>query len=259
MPEAFERPFDSRVSGALQRLKYLAFEINDLCPLTGVHKECPRNADPPRWAEHSQEHPIDNDLIESYLGFALEYGFDGMVNLHYYNEPMATPHRIIDLMDRLDAKWSIWTNGVCVDRAKEIFSRCADVMITIYPETKVGSLQDLGILEMPNVRVQRANLDGRIREDIEPRWHPRITRCNRLDWELIIDYYGNGHICCGDWRAEIWIGNANLLAPETFFDSWVWQKEKLDRMLTNITKESFDTIPHVCQLCLTRSPWISQV
>jgi len=240
----------------------LAFEINDECPLTGIHKECPRNYD--RFPNPVFVPPIGPVEIAEAANFAIDHGFDGLINVHYYNEPLATPEIAEQVLDQVPrGKFSLWTNGLYLDRVTDDFlKRFVHVMVTIYPETPIDQLER--VMNHTNVTFQRANLDGRYREDITPRFNPAVTKCNRLDWELIVDYYGQGHICCGDWRGEIEIGNIQIDRLETFFDKWIYEKRRLERVLFNITPASFEKgsdveIPDVCKLCLTRSPYISQV
>jgi len=256
--------FKDRLAVELRNLRYLAFEINNECPLTKIHKECPRNHD--RFPNPVYVPPIGPVEIAECANFAIDNGFDGWINIHYYNEPLATidvAEEVMNLIPR--GKFSLWTNGLYMKQASDAFlNRFVHIMVTIYPETPVDQLERVMGPNHTNVVFQRANLDGRAREDITPRFNPRITRCNRPDWELIIDYYGEGHFCCGDWRAEIEIGNIQVDKLETFFDKWVYKKRKLARVLSHVTPASFEKgndgeIPDVCKLCLTRSPWISQV
>lgn len=264
MSEPFNKSFADRLRTELSDLKYLTFEINDECPLTAVHKECPRNCD--RFPSPVFVPPIGHVEIAEAANFAIDGGFGGEILFHYYNEPLATPELLAVIMDMVPrGKFSLWTNGLYLKKVTDDFlHRFVHIMVTIYPETPVDQLKRLMAPEHTNTVFQRANLDGRAREDVRPRFNPRIGRCGRLDWELIIDYYGEGHICCGDWRAEIEIGNIQVDRIETFFDKWIYVKRKLRRVLSKITQDSFEKgsdveIPDVCKLCLTRSPWISQV
>jgi len=264
MSKTPDGPFLNRLKFELSGLKYLAFEINDNCPLTAVHKECPRNCD--RFPSPVYVPPIGPVEIAEAANFAIDHGFDGWINVHYYNEPLATPAILQTvLMTVPRGKFSLWTNGLYLKDVSDAFlKQFVHVMVTIYPETPVDQLERLMGPDHTNVTFQRANLDGRAREDITPRFNPHITSCNRLDWEFIVDYYGEGHICCGDWRAEIEIGNIQVDRLEIFFDKWIYAKRKLRRVLSKITQSSFEKgsdteIPDVCKLCLTRSPWISQV
>ncbi len=246
-----------KVREALRRIPYLAIEINDKCPFTGIHKECPRNADRFECTPHL-DGIDDPEEWASYINRCLDLGFDGLINVHYYNEPLETPDLLREIIALAPSgKYSLWTNGLYLNKVgPEYLSRFSDIMVTMYPETPIP---DDEILRLPNLRIQRANLDGRIREDIEPRWRPGLTRCSRPDWEMIVDYRGNGHICCGDWKAEIWFGNIQVDPIDNFLERWVMVRDDLKSQLSYIDQASFETIPEVCKRCLTRSPWISQV
>lgn len=240
----------------LSRLKYLAFEINDECPLTSLHLECPRNSN--RWQNSENDVPITlGDMISFYM-YCSRRGFNGLVNVHYYNEPLATKQRLLNLVDALpEAKFSLWTNGVYLSpnsRRNSFLKKFTDVMVTIYPHSNLRALANLK-LNYPHVRFQTANLDAR-RNDVNPQFNPHITRCNRPWWELIVDYYGNGHVCCGDWKGEIKIGNIKTDDYDVFIRSW-------EKVVTSLSKtwnaESFSSLPRICQVCTTRTPGMSQV
>jgi len=241
----------------MQKLRYLAFEINNNCQLTGVHKECPRNAD--RFCNSRSSEPITVSDIASFYRFCAVRGFGGLVNLHYYNDPLCTKERMLDIMEDLpEANFSLWTNGIGLHRdprKNRYLRRFKDVMITIYPHADVQTLSNCK-LHYPHIRFQTGNLDGRAREDIKTEYNPRFNRCNRPEWELIIDYYGNGHVCCGDWKAEIWIGNIKNDPYSEFIAAWERAKRGLLRQWDAL---SYNDLPEVCKLCLARSPYISQV
>lgn len=246
-----------KVRDALRKLPHLAIEINDQCPFTEIHRECPRNAD--RWELTPNTDPItEPQEWADYLNRCLDLGFQGLINVHYYNEPLATPELLAEVMRLVPrGKFSLWTNGVLFKKVGvEYLRQFADIMLTMYPETPIPG-ED--VVALPNLMVQRANLDGRIREDVIPRWRPGFSHCNRPDWEMIVDNRGNGHICCGDWKAEIRFGNIQIDPIDNFLDNWVRVKDNLKSQLSFIDQATFETIPPVCQLCLTRSPWISQV
>jgi len=241
----------------LRNLSYLSFEINDLCNLTDQHPQCPRNAD--RFANSSSQTPIGIDDIVNFFRFCKGLGFNGLVNLHYYNEPLCTKDKMLEIISRLpEANFSLWTNGLLLSgdyRKNTFLNAFEDVMITVYPFTNRNTVANT-MIHYPNVRVQEAHLDNRKTEDIEPKFNPKITSCHRPDWELIIDYYGNGHVCCGDWKAEMRIGNILNTPYQEFIDNW---KKWRDRLSQNWNEETYKLLPNVCKLCLTRTPVMGMV
>ena len=232
-------------------LKYLSFEINDACPLTKVHQECPRNHY--RWSDKQTDFIISTTDIISFTNLCMAHGFDGLLTLHYYNEPMETPGRIRTVIEEFPDRVSLWTNGILLDPVKDadIITGCHDVMITRYPGVQ---LDDFSVF--PNVRFQNADLDGRAK-DTEVRFDLRYNRCGRPNWEFIIDYHGYGHMCCGDWKAEMSIGNIIFDDPYVVLHRWnQWREELLKLQPWDSTR--FLRLPKVCQICTTRSPLISQ-
>jgi hypothetical protein len=198
-----------------------------------------------------------DDIVGFYLYCVDNHEFGGMLNMHNYNEPLATPDRIIEIMRRLpDAKFSIWTNGVLLATTPEsIFERCVEVMVTLYPQTDMRTLNILR-QKYPQIRTQPAMLDDRRREDIKPRYSSEMSRCYRPDFDLVIDYYGNGHMCCSDWRGEMPLGNIKIDSYANFIERW----KRLRNFLTKpITAFSYHNLPRVCQKCFVRTPFIPKV
>lgn len=233
-------------------LKFLSFESNDQCNLTNTHLECPSN-DPTRY-KNTDQHLNLLDIIE-FTELCMKHGFDGLLTLHYYNEPMLTPGIVATIAREFPDRVSLWTNGALLNYEKHlgIIQLCHDVMITKYPYIKY----DERILALPNVRTQEANLDGRIKEIIKPVYSPHHKRCGRPNWELIIDYHGFGHMCCGDWRGEIEIGNILTDDPHLFLHRWNYHRENIN-VMQPWDEGTFTDLPFICQECLTRSPIISK-
>jgi hypothetical protein len=242
----------------LRNVKYLSFEINDICNLTDQHPQCPRNSK--RFENSESEQPITvDDIVKFYRYCADTHGFKGLVNFHYYNEPLCTKEKIIEIIDRLpDARFSLWTNGLLLsgDYRKNVFLKAFDdVMITIYPYANLTTLANIR-LHYPNVRFQEAHLDNRKDEDIKTEFNPCITKCARPDWELIIDYYGNGHVCCGDWKAEMKIGNILNMDYNEFIRNW---KSWRDTLSKEWNEETYKFLPEICKICLARTPIMGMV
>ncbi len=223
----------------LHFLKHLAFEINDECQLTNLHKECPRNT------RKLIGNPLETKDIIGFLHHCINRGFDGLVNVHYYNEPLLSKDKLIEIIEAVpEAKYSLWTNGINLSiEDKFLIKRFTDVMVTIYPETNTTALNILSDT-CKNIRFQQGALDGRIQQ-IEGN---NIERCGRPNWELIVDYCGKGHVCCGDWQSEMYIGDIRD-GYDKFLSRWnLWRKQLLNH-----------DFPNICKMCFARTPEMSRI
>jgi hypothetical protein len=223
----------------LHFLKYLSFEINDECQLTNIHKGCPRNA------RKLIGKPLETSEIISFLHHCLRRDFRGMVNFHYYNEPLMSKKRMMEVMAAVPyANYSLWTNGFNLTAADApLINLFSDVMVTIYPGVNIYNLNALSVA-CRNMRFQQGNLDNRILQ-IEGK---EIKKCDRPNWELIVDYCGQGHVCCGDWKSEMYIGDIRD-GHDRFLARWdLWRKQLLNK-----------EFPEICKVCYARAPETSRL
>ncbi len=237
----------------LSFLKHLAFEINNECPLTKNHPKCPRNVD--RFQGLAVDKPIEDSKIISFVEFCSSLGFQGRILFDCYNEPTCSPERIASLMKALPkSRFSLWTNGVLIKGTEEYLKNMDDIMVTIYPETNREAL-----INMKNngckFRTQIGSLDNRI-ETVNTKFNPQVTICGRPNWELICDYYGNFHMCCGDWKAEMKIGNLNTNSPIEIITRWNSLREVINKPWTS---DTFRELPMICRICSTRTPQVTRV
>ncbi len=236
-------------------LTYLNIEISDECPLTDAHPECPRSAD--RFRGVPQGEPITVDDAARFYRFCVQRGFRGMLAPQYYNEPLATRRRLMQLMIQLpEARFSLRTNGVLLDDSPEcrwLIEHSEEVWVTVYPETNRGMLDKI-TARHGNVYTIPHRFDNRIAEDVPTAYNPRQAACIRPRFELDVDYYGNGRLCCGDWRGEIAFGNIKTDSHDAFLRAWYAARDPLAALLNPITPESYERLPHICKLCLARTP-----
>jgi len=236
---------------AIGRLTYLSFEINNECPLESVHPQCPRNIKDRYALSPSGDSITVDDIVGFYLYCSVHHGFRGRINLHNYNEPLATPGRIIEIMQRLPgANFSMWTNGVLLEETPEciwIIEHCAEVMVTKYPQTNIRALNSLGA-KFNQIKTQPGILDNRADEKVTPRYQPHLS-CGRPNFDFLIDYYGNGHMCCGDWRGEIILGNIKI---DNYGDILLRWEESRAMLMRPMTEEVYRELPKVCKMCLVR-------
>lgn len=239
----------------MKGITYLNIEMSDECPLTAVYPECPRSHD--RFRDLPHDRPIEvDDAVEFHRYCVKDHGFDGLLAPQFYSEPMATKPRIIELMKRLpEARFCLRINGALPgdEDADYIISRAEEVWATIYPQTDIEELRRLCI-KYGQVRTELFNFDNRLAEDFEPYYNPKKPYCRRPHYELDVDYYGNGLICCGDWRGEMSWGNILVDNYADFISKWKKLREYLWKLLNPITPESWARLPRVCRLCLNRIP-----
>jgi hypothetical protein len=106
----------------------------------------------------------------------------------------------------------------------------------------------------PRVHAYPGNLDDRLREDVTPAAKPSIRGCQRIDFELTIDYFGNGRLCCSDWRNELQFGNIQVDPFPEIALRW----NAIRAPLRDWTK-NWDDVPRVCKLCVVRTPSLAMV
>jgi hypothetical protein len=105
-----------------------------------------------------------------------------------------------------------------------------------------------------NIHTLAYGFDNRIRESVRTAYNPRQAACIRPRFELNIDHYGHGHICCGDWRGEMSFGNIKTDSYDAFLRAWYAVRDPLAALLNPITPESYERLPAICKLCLARTP-----
>jgi hypothetical protein len=146
----------------------------------------------------------DGQIVEAASRMYHEFGFDGLVGWHYYNEPLMARQRMRRLMDGIldaaaNARFVLWTNGTPI-RADADLSGFALVVISDYGAVSNARKWS----HLPNVMVQDQSFDDRINSHRGPIC---LNSCRRPDVELPFDYYGNLHLCCQAWRHSQAIGN----------------------------------------------------
>lgn len=178
----------------MKELQLLSFEVTNRCNLSAAHPWCPSNR-PERYSDYSAV-PMSDDAIFRFAMAAQSVGFKGRVALHYFNEPtldMPRCERISGMLQALNIGVLLWTNGTYKRVPADTF---ADVFVTQYGPTCDGKTHDVPY--MPDARIEMYNTEpGDVRK---PCYRPRTI-------EMPIDYYGNVHMCCGDWRGDVKIGN----------------------------------------------------
>lgn len=230
----------------LSFLKYLSLEINDLCPLTDVHPQCPRNHD--RFAGRPDQRPQPSDFID-FAKICMDYGFDGLITLHNYNEPMATTGIVKQMAVEFPKRISLWTSGVFLDPVRDagLITLCHNVIITRYPGVKIKDLS-----QFSNIKYQEYGLDGRS-DIVEIDYRKIIAHtCTRPNWEIIVDCRGYINMCCGDWRNRMSIGNIMTEDHHVLLHKWNQKRKEIINLSPWDTEDKFKKLPRACQVCLSR-------
>ncbi len=184
--------------------QFLIFELSDQCNLGSAHKLCP-NQSPERYAHLDTRRTLDEATILSIASRAYQvHNFRGLIGWHYYNEPTLTETSMLRLMDNIkrqvpQARFVLWTNGTRLPENLARYRQFEQVYITNYDGADFSRVTT----ELPQTKILRPTMDGRLgqvdRESDRP--------CYRSFTEFIIDYHGNVHLCCFDWRGKACMGN----------------------------------------------------
>jgi hypothetical protein len=179
----------------MKNLQLISFEVTDKCNMSHAHPWCPSNRES-RYTRVGGFPATDEQFI-SFLNAAMSEGFAGLVGFHYYCEPTLDIERCKRLAHEihdLGLRTLLWTN----DPTQKPDGNFDEVNATDYSDP-----QNLSLNNKPFEHDDRLNIYGA--EPIEaenylPCYRPAIL-------EMPIDFYGEVHLCCGDWGAEVDIGN----------------------------------------------------
>ena len=173
-------------------VRHLSIEAGPRCSMR--HEWCPVSKMPARVATLTPE------VAEVIIREALARGFTGEVGFHYYNEPTLYPDFIRRVTEAApEARYVLWTNGAFLtDRLAARFGR---IVVTDY-----GDLKPLPA--HPNLGVIPCTPDARASIYESPEIREHIV-CYRPSFEVPVDCTGRFHLCCEDWRGDVWIGDTS--------------------------------------------------
>jgi hypothetical protein len=211
----------------MDKTQLLSIEITTECNLGNVHTKCP-NRSPERFRYLNTMRSLDDDLIVTLVKrLYREFGFRGVIAWHYYCEPLCAAERMFRLMGLIrrqvpEARFLLWTNGTLLDEDLSIYDQFAGIVMTYYG---VGDLARMKALAERHRKATIAQwpLDGRLEIDGVETNLP----CTRPFSEMIIDYYGNFHACCYDWKGQIPIGNLHNAPLDSLVSRWQSLRGKL--------------------------------
>lgn len=222
--------------------QFVSFEICRECNFSRRHdNKCPsRSLD--RYGDLDESEPLgDNSILVSIAFLYGHLGFTGHIAWHFYNEPTMAWNRMIALMRRVKsrvsrAKFTLWTNGSRLHPDMDIdgLKLFSDVWISNYESRDFEWVRE----HVDRLVIFGGQLDGRM----TPLRREIISPCLRPYNELVIDYYGNGHLCCMDWQGSAKLGNVRTDGFESVVQAFVATRER-------VGKAPMDDPPEVCKTC----------
>lgn len=224
----------------MQYLTGIMFEFHTMCNLSDAHPWCPsghRYGDGPTLR--------DADIVDLACLAWRDFDFRGRFGFHYYNEPMVQWERLLGLLDLIQAElpeatFALWTNGTHIDASMEAdLNRFAVVVVTDYGNIDTDMIRRM----VPYAEIIKSRKDDRLTFEADlPTDHP-TPPCIRPLTELIVDYWGNLHICCYDWRGRSSPGNVLIEEPAECFRRWQSMRDGI------LTARRIGDMPAACRRC----------
>jgi hypothetical protein len=190
----------------------------------------------------------DETIVSCAVRAYQELGFTGLVGWIYYNEPLLQAERMFALMARIaeqapKARFILWTNGMLIPEECEQYRQFAQIIISGYNEQSRRGVARLFAKQIESRYIENAKLDNRLEQIV-------ITgnkqHCLRPHVELIVDNFGNTHLCCYDWQGKGTLGNVFTRDFGAIAREW-------RTLLPEIAgAEMSDQAPEVCQTCSHR-------
>lgn len=224
----------------MKYIQLLTHEIGTECNLAKEHTDkCPITIKERYDMVDTSYILSDSDIVNNIVK-AYELGFVGATSWHSYCEPLLYMGRIENIIDQVnynihDAKHLLWTNGTLINtivdaKRLKIFDK---IIISNYTKRNWDFLKDI----VEDVKVLRGHLDSRLSKG-------RFTRkrCFRLYYEMIIDYYGNYRVCCGDFMGK----SVSINVKNHGFEAAVAEHIRLRSL---IQEEPQVDVPSICNNC----------
>ena len=207
-----------------------------------VHPRCP-NLHPNRYGRLDTRKELSDDRIRyiarcSYKGC----GFTGLIGWIYYNEPLLQADRMFRLMDGImddcpQARFILWTNGTLIPVECNRFRLFSQIVVSGYGPASRRGYERLLQRDVVAIFAEDSQLDNRLMQ-IAP--EDSQSPCLRPFVEMIVDNYGNTHLCCYDWQGLASWGNV-------WREDWYVLAERWRDMLPDIAGKSMS--PHAPEYC----------
>lgn len=229
----------------LSLTQMLEFELGHKCNLGTIHTECP-NLHPERYGTLDVSRELDDEtIVKCAVQSYRELGFEGLIGWIYYNEPLLEAERMFRLMAWIKqevpkARFILWTNGTLIPEECEHFQDFEQIVVSNYGAASQRGIERLMAKKVPCREIKEAKLDNRLVQ-LEP--VDKSQPCLRPFVELIVDNYGNTHLCCYDWQGKGTVGN---VLTEDFADIARRWREQLPSIAGH---EMAACAPEVCRGC----------
>lgn len=238
----FSLPLDL-VQVAMRLTQFFIFEISNACNLAIEHAMYCPYGDPLRYVDQPSATPMsDRQIVEAAVRLYRHHGFRGAIGFHFYNEPTLAWDRMMRVMDAIkqqvaEARFGLLTNGTLLtpDLAEDV-RKFWRVEVTNYQNRDYGWLEGLG----PIIDIGKPWFDKRLY--MPPT--PSDSACGRIFNEAILDFFGNCHPCCMDWRGELPLGNLHTDG----LDAVIANYQKLRALLHPLSPNA----PAKCRECFAR-------
>lgn len=230
-------------------MKYTQFfvmEIGKGCNLAEKHEKCPSGY-PGRWANVNTDHSLTVDVMVGLAHDAHASGFRGNIAFHYYNEPTLDWGHLMNVIRRIKKaipgqKFTLWTNGTLLEPTDEL-REFDQIWVSNYDGVDYCWLNNY----VDRVTILGGGLDQRLTILDEQ----NQTRCFRPFNELVIDYHGNGRLCCMDWRGQYQLGNV-------FTDGFAEIVRRYQDARKLVANPGV-WFPKVCRFCVSRQNHIANL
>jgi hypothetical protein len=249
--------------------QFIGFEIARACNRANEHCGACPSADHDRYGSLDTSTPLDDDTILDCIQYAYNNGFCGHIVWHYYNEPLLSWKRLKPLILRIreaipQSLFTLWTNGDMIRRPWEepqtdamaiarTSSGIDPVELSLFHTCWVSNYAkiDWSFLNPYFTRLitLSGSLDGRKQSTITF----RRFRCLRPFNELILDCYGNAHLCCADWKGTTELGNV-------FKDGYKKLVAAYAAMRDLVARQPMPkNCPDICKTCKIKESLIGQL
>jgi len=227
----------------------LSIEIGRGCNLANVHTRCP-SADVDRYGKLDTSNPItDDEILKMIFTLYNEMEFNGQIAFHYYNEPLMYANRMFGIIDKVrdkfpESKFFLNTNGTYIEKHLDKLHYFSTIILSNYDNKDWEWIREY-LHPRCFLWVQSGSLD--LRKDNFTKY-TKSDPCGRPYKELVVDYYGNGHLCCMDWKGVVDLGNVVTDGFKSVVDKFVKIRETIS--CDPMSKDA----PIICQKCANKTP-----
>lgn len=229
----------------MQYLTALLFEYSDQCNRSREHSWCPSGC-AERWAHlDTSKHLEQVDIVRLAVAAWREFGFRGLFGFHCYNEPLMHYNKLMDIVGGIstelpESRFVLWTNG---DYLREYMKTDLEKFETIVV-TDYGNLDyELVNKTCPQAAIIKSKHDQRKIAEVDWYSQQETMPCLRPATELIVDYHGNLHFCCYDWRGLSSPGNILTDGLNGSIKIWRGLRDAI------FTADKMIDLPHACRRC----------